>query len=681
VDPVVTSGGTVNVSVSATLRAKAFISGWTPSDTLSANYLLNLAAAATPTLVPTPGTYAAAQTVTLSSATAGALIRYTLDGADPTPWSPVFAGPFAIAGTTTVKAIAYAPDRAPSGVASGTYQINLGAVETPTLSVPSGSYVTSRTVTVSCATTGATIRYTTNGSDPTVSDPTIASGGTLLVDRAMIVKAAAWKTGIPQSAVARRDYVVTGMVAAGGNSTLGLKSDGTLWAWGANPWGQLGDGTTTFRPSPVQVTGLSSVITVAAGQNHSLAVKSDGTVWAWGYNGYGQLGDGTTTQRSAPVQVTGLSSVITVAAGQNHSLALKSDGSLWAWGSNGFGQLGDGTTTQRTAPVQITGVTGVAAIAAGQDHSLAAKSDSSVWAWGYNYYGQVGDGTNTQRLLPVSLSNFSGVSRVAAGVSFSVALRTNGQSPGTIWSWGLNAVGQLGDGSILNKNVPGEAAPGVVALAAGERHVVAPSIDGRTVAWGANDVSQLGNAGSAARSFGLPASGVTEILQAAAGISHTVGLRADGSVSGWGGNGSGQLGIGSQTNQTIAVSIPSFSLASNSWMTQDPDQDGLTNAAEYRLGSDPLNPDTNQDGLKDGVDVAMGKSATGPDVDGDGLLNGKELQIGTNPLVADTDGDGVLDGADCAPLDPTRWQCTTNPSDTTPPVITLAEPPNAVLLP
>ncbi len=159
--------------------------------------------------------------------------------------------------------------------------------------------------------------------------------------------------------------------------SLALKSDGTLRAWGRNASGELGDGTTTDRSTPVQVSGLSSVTALAAGGNagdteaHSLAVKSDGTVWAWGSNSNGQLGDGTTTGRSTPVQVSGLSGVSGVAASYRHSLALKSDGTVRGWGFNQNYQLGDSTTTDRSTPVQVSGLTGVTAVAAGSYHGLA----------------------------------------------------------------------------------------------------------------------------------------------------------------------------------------------------------------------------------------------------------------------------------------------------------------------
>ena len=145
----------------------------------------------------------------------------------------------------------------------------------------------------------------------------------------------------------------------GPDHVLAVKNDGTVWAWGYNGYGQLGDGTTTEQNLPVQVPGLSGVITWAraAAAHHSLAVKGDGTLWAWGYNENGQLGDGTTTRRPSPVQVGASPGVVAASAGNYHTLALKGDGTVWAWGFNGYGQVGDGTTTERHTPVQVSGLT------------------------------------------------------------------------------------------------------------------------------------------------------------------------------------------------------------------------------------------------------------------------------------------------------------------------------------
>jgi alpha-tubulin suppressor-like RCC1 family protein len=178
-------------------------------------------------------------------------------------------------------------------------------------------------------------------------------------------------------------------VVAGSNHSLALKSDGTVLAWGSNASGQLGDGTAVSRSSPIQVNGLgpgSGVVAIAAGMDHSLALKSDGTVLAWGGNSSGQLGDGTTSPRPSPVQVSGLgpaSSVISIAVGLgSHSLALKSDGSVVAWGANSSGQVGDGTTTTRVIPVQVSGLgsgSGVVGITAGGSDSFARRSNGQSW--------------------------------------------------------------------------------------------------------------------------------------------------------------------------------------------------------------------------------------------------------------------------------------------------------------
>jgi alpha-tubulin suppressor-like RCC1 family protein len=226
-------------------------------------------------------------------------------------------------------------------------------------------------------------------------------------------------------------------VAAGFTHSLALLSDGTVWAWGCNFNGQLGDGTTTQRTSPVQVTGLSGVVrAVAAGWFHNLAVMSDGHVWSWGLNDHGQVGDGTTTNRTSPVQIPDslLSGVTAVAAGGYHSLALKTDGTVSAWGYNLYGQVGDNTTIDRSGPVQVLGPTGASGIAAGAYHSLGLVTQGTqvtAWAWGQNNYGQLGIASTTPSMpVPIPVwggvgSALSGVLAIAGGGSHTLAITSS----------------------------------------------------------------------------------------------------------------------------------------------------------------------------------------------------------------------------------------------------------------
>jgi hypothetical protein len=338
------------VDRSNTIKVVGFRTGWTDSDLGKATYMITLGTVTAPTFSPTAGTYTANQSVSISTTTSGATIRYTTDGTDPTLRSSIYTSPIWIEKTTNIKAKAFKGDYTGSSIASGLYVIDLGTVDIPRLSPGSGTYPTTQTVTITTETSGATIHYTTNGSDPTESDPTVTSGGTITVEKSKPVKVKAWKSGVPESGVGRGDYHITGAVAGGAYFTIALKADGTLWSWGANGSGQLGLGSTGgTHTTPSQITSTSGFIAISAGTNHALAVKSNGTVWAWGSNSNGQLGDGTTTTRTSPVQVNTLTNVVAVAAAQYHSIALKSDGTVWAWGS-------DITINYGNNPVQIAGL-------------------------------------------------------------------------------------------------------------------------------------------------------------------------------------------------------------------------------------------------------------------------------------------------------------------------------------
>ena len=217
--------------------------------------------------------------------------------------------------------------------------------------------------------------------------------------------------------------------SAGGAHSLAVRTDGTVWSWGADTLGQLGIGVgnATNQLNPIQIASLSGIAQVSAGCEHSLAVGTNGNVWAWGYNAFGQVGDGTNTNHLAPFNITSLTGIGSVAAGGQHSLALGTNGTVSAWGQNLFGQLGDNTRTQSfDAGVSERVVEGISAIAAGDHHSLALKTSGTVWAWGDNRYGQLGDGSGTNHSTAVQVTNLTGIAAIAAGGQFSAALGSNG---------------------------------------------------------------------------------------------------------------------------------------------------------------------------------------------------------------------------------------------------------------
>jgi len=228
-----------------------------------------------------------------------------------------------------------------------------------------------------------------------------------------------------------------------------VANDGSLWAWGDNSSGQLGDGTTTDKSTAVLVAaGLNKKwAAVSAGNAHTLALAIDGTLWAWGNNIRGQLGDGTSTRRLEPVAVATNRTWTAVGSGNFHTLAMASDGALWAWGDNAYGQLGDGTTETSLVPVPVAVNTKQTwtAISVGVSHNLALASDGTMWAWGNNYFGQLGDGTTAwgrETPKPVATNLDLKWTAISAGANHTMALATDG----TLWTCGDNFYGQLGIG-------------------------------------------------------------------------------------------------------------------------------------------------------------------------------------------------------------------------------------------
>ena len=244
-------------------------------------------------------------------------------------------------------------------------------------------------------------------------------------------------------------------VAAGEQHSLALTSDGSVWAWGENVSGQLGDGTTTMHSVPTRVPALTGVSRIAAGYRISFAIEDDGTgagvIWAWGANASGQLGDGSTLVRWSPVQVSGVTAAVAVTAGLDFALALTRDGTLRAWGNNASGQLGDGTTTAHLVPVPLVFASGVSAVTAGRYHSAATTNDGRTWTWGSDSWSQLGDG-GPDRTYPQAIG---GVSNALTTISSANALHTLAlQADGTLAAWGTNATGQLGDGTTTVRPTP-----------------------------------------------------------------------------------------------------------------------------------------------------------------------------------------------------------------------------------
>ncbi|NBL63692.1 T9SS type A sorting domain-containing protein [Flavobacterium sp. NST-5] len=284
-------------------------------------------------------------------------------------------------------------------------------------------------------------------------------------------------------------------VCANFSSSFAIKTDGTLWAWGWNSDGDLGLGTTTTaQHTPIQVGTDTNWQTISSSDDFCLALKTDGTLWAWGKNNFGQLGDNSTINKIVPTQIGTDTDWQLISAGHSHSLALKSNGTLWAWGYNPNGRLGDGTNIARLVPTQIGTATNWQKIDAGNGHSFAIKTDGTLWAWGTNTSGEFGTGTLPLIAnVPIQLGTDTNWKEVSASQWFSYAIK----SDNTLWSTGRSNEGQLGNGTNSSTNVLVFTQVGTSSdtdkIVTGFLHVLAKNQDGFISGTGENNRGQLGD--------------------------------------------------------------------------------------------------------------------------------------------------------------------------------------------
>ena len=329
-----------------------------------------------------------------------------------------------------------------------------------------------------------------------------------------------------------------------------LFTEGGLWSWGGNLFGQLGDNTTTGKSSPVQTvsggTNWRQIDADSAGLN-TAAIKTDGSLWLWGYNVSGQLGDNTRATKSSPIQtVAGGTNWKQVSLGSEHCAAIKTDGSLWMWGKNTNGNLGDNTTLSKSSPIQtISGGFNWKQVGAGRDFTAAIKTDGTLWLWGNNTRGQLGDNAVVNRLSPVqTIAGGTNWKQVSCGAEFAAAIKTDG----TLWLWGANAGGQVGNNTRTLVSSPVQTTAGGTnwkQVSLGGEYSAAIKTDGTLWVWGSNSFGELGDNTINPKSTPVQTvAGGTNWKQVSGGGNFTAAIKTDGTLWLWGRNVNGQLGDG-----------------------------------------------------------------------------------------------------------------------------------------
>ncbi len=350
------------------------------------------------------------------------------------------------------------------------------------------------------------------------------------------------------------------VVSAGEGDSCGLTTGGNGYCWGSNHRGQLGDGTTTDRPTPVLVSGSFSFALFSALSDHTCGVTTGGDTYCWGLNDQGQLGDGTTTDRATPVLVSGGLSFASLSSGENNTCGLTTTGAdVYCWGRNDLGQLGDGTTAERRTPVLVSGGLSFASlnVDGGHGHSCGLTTGGDAYCWGSNRDGQLGDGTTTNRLAPVPVSGGVDFAALSSGGFHSCGVTTGGAG----YCWGANSSGQLGDSTTTDRLAPVLVFGGLsfALLTAGFNHSCGLTTGGNAYCWGSNSEGQLGDGTTTDRLIPVLVTGGLVFASLVLGDRHSCALATTGGGAYcWGENFFGQLGDGTTTarSEPVRVSDP-----------------------------------------------------------------------------------------------------------------------------
>jgi alpha-tubulin suppressor-like RCC1 family protein len=407
---------------------------------------------------------------------------------------------------------------------------------------PATTHDNDATFDFTCAEVGCTFQCRLDNADFLPCAPPHAVEGVPPGDHVLYVRASdpAGNTG----PAAEAPWHVQGewlQVASGQYASCAVAEGGTLWCWGSNRSGEVGDGTQAGRWSPTRVEGTGWV-EVTTRESHVCGRKADGTLWCWGANGSGQLGDRTTTAKLAPTQVGSEATWLKVSAGVAHTCGLKEDGSLWCWGEASNGQLGTGATTDRTSPTRVGTATNWTDLSVGAWHTCALKTDHTLWCWGENQDATLGDGTTTDRLEPTRIGDGDNWARVGAGSTVTCALT----SGGVLYCWGYNASGQVGDGTTTKRLVPRKIGTegNWVTVDSSGHHTCGVDVQGSLWCWGHNANGRLGDGTQVNRWSPTLTDDQRRWVGVACGRFHTCAVAADGSAWCWGDNGDGQLGTG-----------------------------------------------------------------------------------------------------------------------------------------